>query len=116
MNELHIEKGTTLSVGVRIVQSDGTVYQPQSGDTVRLTVKEDINQYTAELTLTGAYDDTEGYYIFGLEPDDTDELPAELPYTRYWYDVTLQTNEGDFYRVIPVSPFLLHPGAGQKEA
>lgn len=115
MNELHIEKGTTLSVGVRIVQSDGTVYQPQSGDTVRLTVKEDINQSTPELTLTGSYDETEGHYIFAFDPGDTEDLPAELPYTRYWYDVSLQTSGGDYYRVIPASPLLLHPGAGQKE-
>lgn len=114
-NILHFEKGTTSTIAVQIVQDDGTVYSPEQGDSCKLKISRNVNQNVPDVSITGSYDSENDCFTFQFEPEDTSTLMALLPYTRYWYDVTLQTNEGDFYRVITASPFLLHPGIGRKE-
>lgn len=99
-NELNVPRGTSLSLGIQIQQNDGSPYSVQSGDAVYFAVKKDVNG-DACINKTAAYNAESNCFVVKLEPEDT----SSLPFGRYWYDIGLQTEEGDFYTVIPATYF-----------
>lgn len=55
-------------------------------------------------------DELDGVYTIYLTPEDTDKLPAE-----YYYDVSVQTAEGDLIKIVPKSVFRIAESITRKE-
>ena len=100
-NELRIERGTSQMLALTVYYEDGTDYIPQEGDVLRFGVKLDKNQSTYDIIKTGSYDTDAQEWIINLTPSDT----AELEFGRYYYDIGLQTSEGEYYMVVKASWF-----------
>ena len=100
-NEINIPRGTSLPIGIRITNSDGTAYEPQNNDVVRFGVKRDEKSDSFVISKTAQYDNENDCYVVELSPEDT----ITLDFGRYWYDVGLQTDDGDYYMIIPASRF-----------
>ena len=92
-NELHIPRGTTQSLSVKIYWDDGTLYEPQEGDVVRFGVKLDRNLESYAISKTAEYDVENQEYVISLAPEDT----ANLGFDRYTYDIGIQTADGVFW-------------------
>ena len=109
-NNINIPKGTSASISVTVCYADGSPYPYNAADTVRLAVKHDVNQPTADLSKTAVYDPDTAAYIFTFAPEDT----AAMLFDRYWYDVGLQTADGDYFMIITKSEFNITPAISQK--
>ena len=105
MQEINIPRGTTMCLGIEIKNEDGTAYTPASGDILRFGVKLDPDDNSYVIGKTGDYDSTRGCYTVMIEPEDTASLLMD---ERYWYDVGVQTADGDYYMVVEASPFNVH--------
>lgn len=68
---------------------------------MRFGVKRDEKSDSFVISKTAEYDSENNCYIIELSPEDT----ASLDFGRYRYDVGLQTNDGDYYMIIPASHF-----------
>ena len=55
-------------------------------------------------------DEADNAYFINLTPEETDIEPDE-----YKYDVSIQTADGDFYKVIPESPFVVLESTTKKQ-
>lgn len=100
-NELHIPRGTTQTLSVKIYWDDGSVYEPQDGDVVRFGVKLARNLSGYAISKTAVYDGDNEEYVISLAPEDT----ASLGFDRYTYDIGLQTSDGDYYMIIEAAWF-----------
>ena len=56
------------------------------------------------------YNEQIGGYIFEIKPEDTKDFVFDI----YYYDVGLQTAEGDFYTVVECSILEIRPGITAK--
>lgn len=101
MDNIEIVRGTTLALVIKIMDSDGGIYEMQSGDIVRFGVKRDRELKDYALKKEAAYNDADHTFIVQLTPEDT----ADLEFSRYWYDVGLQNKSGDYYMIIEASAF-----------
>lgn len=108
MTELEIIQGTTNTIGVVVLNEDGSTYDPATGDTVRLGIKHDPAKSAYDVLKTGTFDTEQNCYVFTLSPADTASLPSAVYGERYWYDVSLQTSGGEFYNIIPPSIMLIY--------
>ena len=88
-NNISLTRGDSASLHVDLTQGDAP-YEPQAGDVLTLTVKDDPNDAEAILTLTADSDCT-----FHFAPSDTDGLA----FGSYKYDIQLETGE-DVYTPI----------------
>ena len=68
---------------------------------MRFGVKRDEKSDSFVISKTAQYDSENDCYSVELSPEDT----AGLDFGRYWYDVGLQTDDGDYYMIIPASRF-----------
>ena len=109
---INIIRGTTNAFGVRIESSDGEPYMLQSGEKIIFGVKlnTENSDYDIVKTVTVA-DYTDGAYNINLAPEDT----AGLNFGRYYYDVGVQTADGDYYMIIPCSEFNVLENVTERE-
>ncbi len=99
--EINIPRGTTMSIGLVIIDENGnTHYDPE--DVVRMWVRHDPEDASPVIQKTATYDTDEECFIIALTPADTADLIQD---ERYWYDIGLQTDSGEFYQVIETAPF-----------
>lgn len=110
MNEIYLPRGTSLTLAVQIFENDSQrAYS--DGDSVRLSVKQDVESTSYSIQKNAVYDAENQCYLFTFTPEDT----QDLIFDRYWYDIGYQTSDGDFYIVIPMSEFNIIPAVTQKE-
>lgn len=100
-NEIYIPKGTTCKIYVSI-EENGEPYEPESGDVVRFGVKLEPEGTNFDISKTADYDSETGQYVISLAPADTAGLQMD---ERYWYDIGLQTADGDYYMIVRASYF-----------
>lgn len=109
---LKIIRGTTQSLLVTITDETGETYKLQSGDVLRFGIKRNWQDtdydVCKEITSDNMQDNG---YIIALAPEDTLDLPAE----GYYFDVGLQTADGDYYMIIPCDKCVIAPAVTQKE-
>lgn len=92
---IKLTRGDTAYLHIPLTTSEGE-YEMSSTDTLTFSVKKSIREsdYILQKTVTGSN-------VFHIEPSDT----AELAFTKYVYDVQLDTNNGDVFTVITPSTF-----------
>lgn len=109
-NVIELDKGTARKIYVTIYDDDGEVFVPGSGVVCKLGVKHDPDQTSYDIIKTGTYDSTDGCYVFTLTASDTSSLQAKLYGERYWYDVGIRMSNGDPYKPITSTPFVVYAG------
>lgn len=99
--DVELTRGDTAHFDVIITQPDGTAYEFAAGDSLKLTVKKDVN---GDVLIQKAVENTE----IDLAPEDT----KDLEFGAYVYDVELTTASGDVYTVVPCSRFTIGKEVG----
>ena len=91
----------------------GEQYTLQDGEKIIFGVKENAenSDYNIVKMLTSA-DVVDGICTIKLTPTDT----AELSFGRYYFDIGLQTANGDYYMIVPCDEFYICKAVTQKEA
>ena len=98
-NSINIPRGTSLGLGITVLNADGTEHDCTS-ETIRFGVKADPNDSDFLISKTADYDSENECYVVSISPSDT----ATLPYERYWYDIGLQSGT-DYYMLVEASAF-----------
>lgn len=98
---LTIQRGTTKDICITVYNDDGTIYSLADGDKLIFGVKKSLNDtdYLIKKIVTVENKDGNGYLV-SLVPDDTQSLIGS-----YFYEVGLQTVNGDYYIIIDCSDF-----------
>lgn len=99
---MNVPRGTSYNFSVALKYDDGTEYAYNSTDVVRFGIKLTPDSDSYDVYKEASYDTESGCYVVALSPEDTADL---LMGERYWYDIGLQTAEGDYYMVIQSAPF-----------
>ncbi len=109
---MKIVRGTTQSIVVTILNEDETIYKLQSGDKLIFGVK--LNPENSEYDIKKVIEtaDSEGNCVISLIPEDTNGLA----FGKYFFDVGLQTADGDFYMIIECDDFIIAKAVTAKEA
>lgn len=96
---------------IRLQDENGEPVMLPQGAKIIFGVKDDCfsNDYLIKKILT-AEDEIEGAYPVYLTPEDTDELPD-----IYYYDVSVQTAQGDLIKIVPKSVFIIADSVTRKE-
>lgn len=110
---ISVIRGTTNDLNLSIEDEKGEQYTLQDGEKIIFGVKSNAenSDYDIVKTLTSA-DMVDNAYTIKLIPADT----AELAFGRYYFDIGLQTADGDYYMVIPCSQCVILPAITKKEA
>ncbi len=110
---ISIIRGTTNDFSLSIEDENGEQYTLKDGEKIIFGVKSNAenSDYDIVKTLTSA-DMVDNAYTIKLIPDDT----LGLPFGQYYFDIGLQTANGDYYMIIPCSQCLILPAVTQKEA
>lgn len=107
-----VPQGTTYPIKMRWVDSNSNPIT-LSGATVRAQLRERISDASPALDCTlvntkAFLDETDWYFGFTLDPDDTLALDA----TQYFYDIIVTTVDGDVTRAmegkITLTPAVTH--------
>lgn len=112
---INIIRGTTNDLSLNIENEKGEQYTLQDGEKIIFGVKENAenSDYNIVKTLTSADADVvDGICTIKLTPTDT----AELSFGRYYFDIGLQTANGDYYMIVPCDEFYICKAVTQKEA
>lgn len=111
-NELKIIRGTTNTINLTIIDDNGDVYNLKDGEKVIFGVKQNPENTDYDIqkiiTVESARD---GNITIKLSPEDT----QELPFGRYFFDIGIQTADGDYCMVVPFSPFIVENAVTRKE-
>lgn len=94
-NRVVLTRGDTCAFDVEIKTDSGETYTPQETDVITFTVKKDTKTSVILLQKTGT--------TIVINPADT----RNLKYGNYVYDVTLVTQSGSVYTIIPPTEFIL---------
>lgn len=110
---INIIRGTTNDFNLNIEDESGEQYTLKDGEKIIFGVKENAenSDYNIVKTLTSA-DIVDGIYTIKLTPADT----AQLAFGRYYFDVGLQTADGDYYMIVPCDEFYICKAITAKEA
>lgn len=110
--KLEITRGTTMSFILTIQNDDGTLYRLKSGEKLIFGVKLDPERgdYLIKKIITEENIQDQGYLI-SLKPEDT----QNMDFKDYRYDIGLQTNDDDYYMLVPCSPFVVNKAVTAKE-
>ena len=97
--------------GVALSDSSREPVRLGSGDKLIFGIKRDPEDtaYTVRKVLTSA-DELGGVYTISLTPEDLNVTPD-----RYFYDIGVQTEDGSFIKIVPLSPFDICPNITEKE-
>lgn len=110
---LKIIRGTTQSLFITIIDEAGGTYKLQDGDILRFGIKRNWQDIDYDVCKEITSDNTQNdEYIIDLAPEDTLDLPAE----NYYFDVGLQTGDGNYFMIIPCTQCIITPAVTQKEA
>lgn len=90
-NEITLTRGDSAEFDIELSTCDGEPYEPQEGDVIEFTVKDNVYSSQALIHKTGSR-------IF-IEPEDT----AKMSYKEYVYDVQVTLADGTVDTVIPPS-------------
>lgn len=101
-NEMNVPRGTSYNFSVALKYDDGTEYEPDGTEVVRFGIKLTPENDSYDVCIEADYDAESNSYVVALAPEDTANL---LMGERYWYDIGLQTENGDYYMVIRAAPF-----------
>lgn len=109
---ISIIRGTTNAFSLTIEDENGEQYTLQDGEKIIFGVKENAenSDYNIVKTLTSA-DVVDGIYTIKLTPTDT----SELSFGRYYFDIGLQTANGDYYMIVPCDEFCVCKAITAKE-
>lgn len=80
-------RGDTLLLQIGIFNKDGSVYEPEEGDSVRFALKKNYDDSTVIIYKDIPIDTL----ILELDPSDTKDLPQP---SSYVYDIQLTTSGG----------------------
>lgn len=110
---LSIIRGTTNDLSLNIEDENGKQYSLKDGEKIIFGVKENVenSDYNIVKTLTST-DIVDGICTIKLTPMDT----VELAFGRYYFDIGLQTANGDYYMIVPCDEFYICKAVTQKEA
>ena len=100
-NNIDVIQGTSFGISVKINTSDGEEYPYNSSDVLRFGVKSNIFDDSFLIKC----------YVFSFEPEDTLKINPD----RYFFDIGLQTANGDYFMIIKKSEFNIHSAITQKE-
>ena len=110
-NNIDVIQGTSFGISVKINTSDGKEYPYNSSDVLRFGVKSNIFDDSFLIKKTADYDEKMKCYVFSFEPEDTLKINPD----RYFFDIGLQTANGDYFMIIKKSEFNIHSAITQKE-
>ena len=113
LNEIRLPRGTSRAFRVRPKNRDGSVREYDSGDIVRFGVKKIADTDIFEIKKTAEYSSELGLYVIKLVPEDTANLGNDK---KYWYDIGIQTSDGDYYMLIEAAPFYIGKAITGKES
>lgn len=108
---MRMVRGTTQNIVVTIQNEDGTTYKLQSGDKLIFGVKlnPENSEYDIKKIVQNA--DSEGNCVISLIPEDT----VGLAFGKYFFDVGLQTADGEFYMIVECDDFIIAKAVTAKE-
>ena len=113
MQNLSIVRGTSFPFSVKLTDALGDRLELDEGDVLLFGVKRFPEhkkyQFLKKLTKDD-YNEQIGGYIFEIKPEDT----KDFVFGKYYYDVGLQTAEGNFYTVVECSILEIRPGITAK--
>lgn len=111
-DEIKIIRGTTNIFDLVIFDNSEQAYELKDGDKIVFGVKKNPESanYDIKKIITAKVSNV-GNITIKLSPEDT----QKLPFGRYYFDVGLQTSEGNYYMVIPFSTFIVGKAITQKE-
>lgn len=111
-NNLSIIKGTTHFLLLNIYTDDNQLYTLQSDDKIILGVKARSSQSAYDIQkIVTKEDKQDDGYIISFNPNDTQNLECG----RYYYDIGLQTANGDYYMIVEQSDFHICSAITHKE-
>ena len=113
MQNLSIVRGTSFPFSVKLTDALGDRLEMDEGDVLLFGVKRfpENKKYQFLKTLTkDDYNPNLGGYIIVIKTEDT----KDFVFDKYYYDVGLQTAEGDFYTVVECSILEIRPGITAK--
>lgn len=96
MNKIHLTKGDSCQIEVRVFNKDGKEVEIIDSDIITLSVKK--NELADEMALTKTAD----LNVIYIEPEDTKLLSSGL----YVYDIQFE-RDGEVQTIIPLSYFQL---------
>jgi hypothetical protein len=96
---IHITRGDTGTLNIDLVDAEGNIYTPQSGDSLKLRIANSSNIIVC--TLDAIIDTDAGTNTFRFLPEDTKGL---IP-GNYHYEVELITANNEHYTVIEYKVF-----------
>ena len=99
---LTTQKGRTLSVVISVEDADGEPYTLESGDKIRLGVRNVSGGSKLIYKELTSEDEVDGEYSLTLTPENTN-----IAVGRYLYDVSLQLSSGELYDILPVDYFMV---------
>lgn len=100
-NTIRLTRGDTAYLEVPLVdEASGETYTMRPGDKLTLSVKRNVkDEYCCFQKVV------EGSNLFKILPEDT----ADCDFTKYKYDVQLDTADGDTFTVIEPACFTIMP-------
>ena len=110
---ISVIRGTTNDLNLSIEDEKGEQYTLKDGEKIIFGVKENAenSDYNIVKMLTSA-DIVDGICTIKLTPTDT----AELAFGQYYFDIGLQTADGDYYMIVPCDEFCVCKAITAKEA
>lgn len=110
---LEIVRGTTKNLFITITDNSGEYYTLQNGDKIIFGIKSHYTNSNYDIYKIADISNKQGEnnYLISLSPADTINLEAG----RYYYDVGLQTADGDYYMIIECDICCIKPAVTQKE-
>ena len=110
---ISIIRGTTNAFSLTIEDENGEPYTLKDNEKIIFGVKSNAENSDYDICkIVTASEEVDGAYIINLMPEDT----AGLQFGRYFYDVGLQTADGNFYMIISCSEFNICKAITAKEA
>ena len=103
---------------IRLKNENGEPLRLSEGEKLVFGVKADHTDtgYIVKKVLT-ADDEIDGGYPIVLTPYEMTLTPGHNPISpdRYWYDVSVQSPDGSFIKIVPQSAFIIKPSFTEKE-
>lgn len=98
-----ITRGDDAAIEVQIIDSDGSIYEPAEGDSVRFALKKNYTDSEPLLVI----DIPISTMILRIRSEDTKQLESGPMRGRYKYDIELTRADGWVDTFIPRADFLV---------
>ena len=108
-----IRQATTYFFKIRMKDDNGNTVLLTDTDKLIFTVKSSLNDTNEEPVIKRvmtADDELEGCYGFELTPEDTNK-----PVGKYYYDIAVQRENGELYRIMIPDMFIIKSSITRKE-